>query len=404
MKRFRFQILFFLRRSRKNKMGEYPIYLRVTINGSQSTVFTGRSIKSQAWNVKQGRVRGSKDSADEINKHLDSLQTKIFKEYSSFEKQGMQPSAKRIIEAISGRGENIHTLLQAYEYHNKKMAAQVGKGIAAGSFKNHRLTYRHLKEFIPKYNKSKDISLTELGGQFISEFDHYLRVKKNNSQNGSMKNLVRLKKIILLSINNDWMAQNPFRAYKIKFKKTDRVYLNAVELKRLEEYKPPTPKLLKVQDIFVFSCYTGLAYTDVKALTSENLVTGVDGNVWIIGKRGKSGVRFTMPLLPKAIMLLKKYHVIENDEPKAVIFPVMSNQKMNDYLKDIAKLCGISKPISFHSARHTFATTVTLVNGVPIETVSKMLGHTDLATTQVYARVIDEKIATDMKALQEKLR
>lgn len=384
-------------------MGESPIYLRVTINGSQSTISTGRSVKNNAWRIKQGRVKDSYQNATQINNHLETLQAKTYKEYSRFEKQGVNPSAKRLIDAISGRGEDIHTLLQAYGYHNKKMAAQVGHGISAGSFKNHRVTSRHLQQFIPTFCNSQDISLNEVNGRFISEFDHYLRVKKNNSQNGSMKNLVRLKKIILMSINNDWMVKNPFRAYKIKFKKTDRVYLNAEELKRFEEFMLPSLKLNKVQDIFVFSCYTGLAYTDVKALTSENLITGVDGNAWLIGKRGKSGVRFTMPLLPKAVMLLKKYQVNENDEPKVVIFPVMSNQKMNEYLKVIAKLCGINKLISFHSARHTFATTVTLVNGVPIETVSKMLGHTDLSTTQIYARVIDEKIATDMKALQQKL-
>ena len=302
-----------------------------------------------------------------------------------------------------GRGESIHTLLFAYEYHNKMMAAKTGKGISPGTFKNHRLTYSHLKQFIPRYCKSNDIPLNDINGQFISEFDHYLRTVKNNEQNGSMKNLVRMKKIIRLSITNEWMSHNPFQNYKISFKKTDRVYLNAEELSKFEVTILPTQKLRKVRDIFIFSCYTGLAYVDIRGLNSQNIVTGVDGNTWLIGKRGKSGIRYTLPLLPKALELVKQYKPESTAESNIPVFPVMSNQKMNQYLKDIAKLCGIAKPISFHSARHTFATTVTLVNGVPIETVSKMLGHTDLTTTQIYARVIDEKIATDMKALQQKL-
>lgn len=402
MKRFRFQILFFLRRSRKNKMGEYPIYLRLTINGSQSTISTGRSVKNNEWKMKQGRVRSSCKDADQINNQLETLQAKVYQEFSWFEKQGINLTAKRLIDAISRRGEDIHTLLQAYEYHNMKMFAKVGHGISDGSYKNHRVTFRHLQQFIRINYNSKDIPLNEVNGQFISEFDHYLRVGKNNSQNGSMKNLVRLKKIILLSINNDWLLSNPFRAYKISFKKTNRVYLNDVELKKLEGCILPSHKLNRVRDIFVFSCYTGLAYTDVKTLTKENIITGVDGKVWLIGIRGKSGIRYTLPLLSKAKEILKQYQPEKNIESN--LLPVISNQKVNQYLKDIAKICGIGKPITFHSARHTFATTVTLVNGVPIETVSKMLGHTDISTTQIYARVIDQKIANDMKVLQEKLQ
>lgn len=402
MERFRIQILFYLRRNRKTVSGEYPIYLRVSINGTQSAISTGRTIRTRFWNAKKNIVREGDENTESINEHLKSLRNKVYQSYTNIEKQGSSPTAKKVLDLITGKNESIHTLLSAYDYHNNLMASKTGKGIAPGTFKNHRLTYSHLKQFIPKYCKSNDIPLKDLTGRFNSEFDHYLRTVKNNSHNGSMKNLVRLKKIIRLSLLNEWMTNDPFRNYKISFKKTDRVYLNAEELQAMEQTNLSANKLRKVRDIFIFSCYTGLAYTDVKNLKSQNIVIGVDGNTWLIGNRGKSGVRYTLPLLPKAFEILRQYQN-ESDQHEA-IFPVMSNQKMNDYLKDIADLCRIAKKISYHSARHTFATTVTLVNGVPIETVSKMLGHTDISTTQIYARVIDEKIATDMKGLLERMK
>lgn len=403
MKRNRFQILFYLRINRKTKSGEYPIYMRVSISGANSAISTGRKIKTRYWNPKQGKIRDSFEKADSINDHLKYLRSQVYEYHSMIERQGQKPTAKMIVDAIAGREDSVHTLLSAYEYHNKMMADKTSKGISPGTYKNHRLTYSHLKQFIPNYCKSKDITLKDVSGRFITEFDHYLRTVKNNSNNGSMKNLVRLKKIILLSITNEWMSNNPFRNYKISFKKTDRVYLNAEELSTIENKELPTHKLQKVRDIFIFSCYTGLAYVDIKSLKAENIITGVDGNIWLIGHRGKSGIRYTLPLLPKALNILKKYKPDNKTDSSTRLFPVMSNQKMNDYLKDIATICGINKKISYHSSRHTFATTVTLVNGVPIETVSKMLGHTDISTTQIYARVIDEKIATDMLALKNKL-
>lgn len=254
------------------------------------------------------------------------------------------------------------------------------------------------------YCGTNDIALHDVNGQFISEFDHFLRTIKNNNQNGSMKNLVRLKKIINLSLNNDWITKNPFRSFKISFKKSDRVYLNADELERFEKVIVSSDRLKKVKDVFIFACYTGLAYVDIKSFCSQNIITGIDGKKWLIGKRGKSGIRYTLPLLPKAAEIYNKYKSAESRNSNDPILPVMSSQKTNDYLKEIAKLCGITKSISFHSGRHVFATTVTLVNGVPIETVSKMLGHTDISTTQIYARVIDQKIATDMHVLMDKLK
>ena len=210
--------------------------------------------------------------------------------------------------------------------------------------------------------------------------------------------------IINMSLNNDWMTHNPFRKFKISFKKSDRAYLNAEELQSFEDVIAPCARLEKVKDVFIFACYTGLAYVDIKSICSHNMITGIDGKEWLIGNRGKSGIRYTLPLLPKALEIYLKYKPFVSSDLKDPILPVMSSQKTNDYLKEIAKLCGITKPISFHSARHTFATTVTLVNGVPIETVSKMLGHADISTTQIYARVIDQKIATDMNELMEKLK
>jgi site-specific recombinase XerD len=403
MERNRFQILFFLRKSRKNKTGEYPIYLRVTVNGKSATTSIGQSIPGKYWNQKRNLVKPSYKDAETINDEIGKLQSDVKKARKILIDDGKIIDPRHILNVVQGKTEKIYKLIEVYSNHNSMMVSMLGKGYAASYYKNHKSTKKHLAEFLRLNFNLSDIPIKEINHKFIASFVHFLRTEKNNNQNGAMKNLVRLKKIIRIALHNDWLDKDPFLNYKMTFQKYDRIYLNQFELEKMEDIELDSTKLNKVKNLFIFSCYTGLAYADIKILCNENIVSGVDGTKWISAKRKKSGIRFTLPLLPKALEILNQYQQETEGELSMPVFPVMSNQKMNDYLKDIAKLCGINKPISFHSARHTFATTITLVNGVPIETVSKMLGHTDLSTTQIYARVIDKKIATDMKALQDKL-
>lgn len=403
MKRFRFQILFYLRNDRINKKGESPIYMRISFKSERATISTGRSIKNKFWNSKKESVKPGYNDADIINDELNSLRNNAHSIRSELQKTDRTINPQEILIGLQNQDCEIHHLIDVYSEHNTKMDSMLGKGYAASYFKNHKSTKKHLKEFIQLHFNTNDIPIKDVDNIFIENFVHFLRTEKNNNHNGAMKNLVRLKKIIRLALHNEWLHKDPFIHYKMTFQKYDRIYLNQYELETLESTDFKNAKLNKVRDLFIFSCYTGLAYADIKILRVENIITGIDGNKWISAKRKKSGIRFTLPLLPKAFEIMQLYKTEILSEEPMLVFPVMSNQKMNQYLKDIAQLCSIIKPITFHSARHTFATTVTLVNGVPIETVSKMLGHTDISTTQIYARVIDQKIADDMKVLREKL-
>ncbi|WP_242205852.1 site-specific integrase [Aestuariivivens insulae] len=215
-----------------------------------------------------------------------------------------------------------------------------------------------------------------------------------------MKHIKRLRRMVTLAYQMEWIHRDPFVNFKIKIEKKEREFLTGDELQSIENLSSKIERLMVVKDLFVFSCYTGISYSDIVRLTTVNIVKGIDGHPWISGKRTKTGTPFKIPLLPKASILIDKY---KNDIRTSIsdnLLPKLSNQKLNSYLKEIADHCGIKKNLTFHMARHTFATTVTLTNGVPIETVSKLLGHTKLATTQIYARVVEKKVSQDMEKLK----
>jgi site-specific recombinase XerD len=209
--------------------------------------------------------------------------------------------------------------------------------------------------------------------------------------------------MVNMAVIMDWLAKDPFAKYRQHFDKVERFYLTKEELSAIENKKFSIERLQTVKDLFLFSCYTGLAYIDTMNLTAGNIIKGIDGNDWLITSRQKTDTDVRVPLLPQAEELIKKY----KDHPKAAnhgtLFPVISNQKTNAYLKEIADLCNINKAITFHIARHTFATTITLSNGVPIESVSKMLGHTTIRSTQVYAKVVEQKLSEDMQNLKKRM-
>jgi integrase len=282
--------------------------------------------------------------------------------------------------------------------------------LAHGTLKNYFTTKKYVDLFLRKHFKTNDIYLSDLNYQFITEFEFFLRatipLDESNplGNNGIMKHIERLNKIARLGVMMEWIPKHPFERYKLRFQKTEREFLTTDELNLLENFCCSSDRLNRVKDLFVFSCYTGLAYIDLINLTPLNICLGIDGEYWIKTFRQKTDVSVNVPLLPQALNLLEKYKndpVVVN---KNSILPIFSNQKVNQYLKDVAKECKIQKYINFHLARHTFATTVTLTNGVPIETVSKMLGHTKLSTTQVYVHILQKKISDDMSLLRQKFK
>ena len=301
--------------------------------------------------------------------------------------------------------EQDHSLSALFEYHNEKEK----HSLTHNTLSHYKTSQQYLLKFVMKCYRKKDVCLKEINYKFLTDFENFLRDhkpeghKKAIGNSGAMTHLIRLKKMINLAIKLEWMQKSPFLSYKIKIQHEQRICLTPIELSNLEKKIFTLYRLDYVRDLFVFCCYTGLAYIDAMNLTPQSLSDGIDGNKWIKTHRQKTNTPVNTPLLPKALKLLKKYE----DDPRAIsngkLFPVMSNQKMISYLKEIADLCGIDKNLTFHLARHTFATTVTLSNGVPIETVSKMLGHTKIATTQIYAKVLERKVSDDMERLRKKL-
>jgi len=305
-----------------------------------------------------------------------------------------------------GEDDNSRALKELIAYHNGNMVHVLKRG----TMNNYYTTEKYLYKFLLHKRRVKDIYLKQLNYGFVTDFEHFLRNYRDGEKrpvlgnNGVMKHLERFKKMVNLAVKLEWIERNPFNQIHLRYIKYDRAYLSERELTLLEETEFFSERLQKVKDCFIFSCYTGLSYVDVKELTENNLVKGIDNNYWIYTKREKTGERVKIPILPKAWEILEKYRETKEMEGVSNLLPVFSKQKTNVYLKEIAVSCGIHKNITFHVARHTFATTVMLSNGVPIETVSKLLGHSKLSTTQVYARVVETKISEDISNLLDRFK
>lgn len=345
MKRLRFQVLFYIRRDRKNNLGKVPIYLRVSINNETAKMSINRFTTVSDWDTKKGIIKKGKPDHEEINNHIDHLHKRIYDSQTYLIENELMVSANNSIKYLREQFSGLPSLLEIFQKHNDEKESMIGKGATMGSLKNYRLTYRHLVKFLKKTYDSKDMPIKNVNHQFLKDFELYMRVDNSNSNNGAMKNMVRLKKITRIALHSDLIKSDPFRNFKISFDKPDRVYLNTEELRTIESIPLASKKLVRVRDIFVFMCYTGLAFVDSKSLSRNMISIGADGNQWIIGNRIKSSVRYAIPILPAADSILNKYF----DENKSLVLPVLSNQKMNDYLKEIAAICGINKPISCHS-------------------------------------------------------
>ena len=391
-------VIFFTRKKR-NDPKKLDIYVRITVNKQRSEFSIKRDIALCDWDILRCRAKETDPNLIVLNSYLDDVRAEVLNAHKQLHSERKVITAKAIKLRYFGEDEERTTLMKAVEYHNQN----INGALKPGTLKNYFSTEKYLREFLKERLKTDDIYLVQLNYKFIVDFENYIRTYKPKkerrtcSNNGVMKHLSRLMKIVNLSIRMEWLEKDPFKNYKLRFVKNERDYLTERELELLEETSFIPIGLKRVKDVFLFSCYTGLSYIDIKELNPNQILTGIDGNKWIHTKRTKTNELLRIPLLPKAREILGKY---ENEiEPTGKPLPVYSNQKTNKILKEIAKACGIHKNITFHVARHTFATTVTLANGVPIETVSKLLGHTKLTTTQIYARVLQKKVGEDMQNL-----
>ena len=394
----------FFTRKKRNDPSKLDIYVRITVNKERADLSIKRDISVCNWDIFRCRAKEIDQNHILLNTYLDDVYAEVLNAHKQLHSERKLITAKAIKLRYLGEDEERVTLMHAVTYHNKN----VNQALKPGTLKNYYSTEKYLKEFLRERLKTDDVYLVQLNYKFIVNFEEFIRTykpkkaRKTCSNNGTMKHMERLMKIINLAVRMEWLEKDPFRNYKLRFVRSEQNYLSERELDLIEETTFHTEGIERVKDVFLFSCYTGLSYIDIKELHSNQILIGIDGNHWIHTKRAKTNEPVKIPLLPRANEILDRY--APQKEVTGKLLPVYSNQKTNQYLKEIAATCGIHKNITFHVARHTFATTITLSNGVPIETVSKLLGHTKLSTTQIYARVLQQKVGEDMQHLMARYK
>lgn len=395
-------LCFHLKKPKNYTNGSFPIYLRITVDLKRVEISIGKECDPSKWCKKSERIIGNKEEIKILNKYVDQFQAKVYEAQEFLIRESLKVSADAIRNQVLGKKESTITVLQVFAEHNSKVEALVGKEFAAGTLERYKTSLKHTQDFIEWKYKVKDLDIKKIDHLFISEYEFYLRTIRNCANNSAVKYIKNFGKIVRICLANGWITVNPMLNYKAKIKKVERVFLSKEELKTLCEKEFSIERISQVRDIFVFSCYTGLAYADVKKLQRNEIVKGIDGELWIFTNRKKTDMASHIPLLPPAIAILNMYQNYPKCINEGTLLPVLSNQKMNAYLKEIADLCSIKKQLTYHIARHTFATTVTLLNDVPIETVSKMLGHSSIKMTQHYAKILDIKISKDMNQLRKR--
>jgi len=385
--------------------GEVLLYARITVDKKRVNISLKRKVPLDQWDFKQRKMTGNSAKSKEINDYLEVTKSEIYSTYQILRSDNKPITAASIKNEFLQEGEESKTILELLRYHSLK----IENTLAIGSIRNFKVTEGYIVRFLKK-RKLTDISLSNLNYEFLCDFENFLNGyypkghPKAMSHNTVTKHIQRLRKIVTLAYNLEWIKEDPFRRWKSKFDKVDREFLSDSELSKLAIHHFKIDRLDRVRDLFIFSSYTGISFIDIKNLTKKNVWIGDDeGNKWISTFRQKTNNKIKIPLLFRAEQILNKYDAHPVTEFSGTLLPTITNEKANLYLKEIAKEVGIEKNLTFHMARHTFATTVALSNGMPIETVSKILGHTKITTTQIYARVMDHKIKSDMDSVQERL-
>ena len=373
--------------------------LRIYLNNERLSLgSTGISVKSSQWDKEKERIKGRTTEALNTNLQLDNIASGLQSIFRRIEMSDVV-SLERIKSEFLGKKEEINTLMQLFEKHNGDVAKQVGVSVGKATLQKYNVCKRHFSEFLEKQYKRSDLKLTELTYVVIREFDLYLRTEVGQNPNTATKTMKTFKTITLLGQKMGVLLHDPFMNHRFHIEPVNRGFLTDEEILCIAHKQINIPRLELIRDIFIFSCFTGLAYIDVSNLTPDHIVTLGDKQ-WIMTQRQKTSVETNVLLLdiPKAIIAKYGGKTYRNGK----LFPMLTNQKTNSYLKEIADICGIKKNLTFHLARHTFAT-MSLSKGVPMESVSKMLGHTNIRTTQIYARITNKKIEHDMEELADKL-
>ena len=397
-----FSILFFIKRKKLLKNGDAPVYMRVTVDGRFLEASLKRGVNPKTWNEKKQRSIGRDRLSLELNDYLDATLAKILKIHQRFVDEKKIINPKTILDEWAGRIEKPKMLCEEFRADNEKyrQRLEIGDVVLNTVLRNERAE-RYLGEFIRKKYKADDIPFTAIDNAFVRDFHLFLRVDKKQEQNTANKYCKILKRIVTLALDNKWMEVNPFQGVRFQAKATNRQFLTEKELSTIMNKDFTLDRLNVVRDIFVFCALTGLSFSDVEGLKPEHVSVDDDGNYWIHKARQKTKNVCSIPYLESARAIAEKYKGHPLCEKRDVLLPVISNQRMNSYLGEIAGICGINKPLTMHIARHSFAC-LALANGVSMEIIARMLGHSDIRTTKIYAKVIDKSIAEQMSGLSAK--
>ncbi len=394
-----FKTLFYLRKNQPRRDGTVPIMVKISINGDSVQFNSKINVDPAVWDSKGGKAIGRSKEIMDINDSLEDMKVSIRKSYEKQLEEYGYVLPEKIRNKILGLEKNAKTLIQFIDLHNQQYENRVGINTTRTTFIRYQLVKERVRDFLKLKYPVSDIPLRDLTPVVLENFYLYLRKECNCENNSSMKTMQRLRKIVYFAKNMGEVMADPFQSFRVHFESVDREILTQEEIDTIYNKEFITGRLEQIRDIFIFSCYTGLSYIDVANLTEENIQEAFDGNMWVMTKRSKTNVNANIRLLDIPKEILAKYKGKQKD---GKCLPVVSNQKTNEYLKEIATICGINKKLTYHLARHSFATSITLSNGVPIESVSKMLGHTNIRTTQIYAKITDRKISKDMDALAQK--
>lgn len=392
----------------RTRNGEAQIYVRLYIESKRAEFSTNFYVSLNDWDAKKSKVKNTHKSALLINNKLEQIRSEINHLFVLEVTQRGSTSSKELRDKYLGRDieeqPKHKTILDAFDYHNLKMSEQVKIGkVVPKTYSRYIITKNKVEAFMQHQYKKGSMPLSEMRLRFVTEFEHYLLTVDKLQSNTAHKYIKNLKKIMNMAVGLDWIPSNPFSQFKCSYTNPEREILNQDEIHILLTKKLHAQRLEEVRDVFIFCCYTGFAYADVYQFSHNAVMKGLDGNLWLSTLRQKTGKKESVPLLPVALQIIDKYRNNDYCTTYDKLLPVNSNQRYNAYLKEIADICGINKKLTSHIARHTFATTITLANGVPIETVSAMLGHSSIRTTQIYAKVVEQKVSDDMQLLREKL-
>ncbi|WPU98449.1 site-specific integrase [Mucilaginibacter sp. cycad4] len=399
----KFSVLIWADKRKTDAQGMVPLYARITYLSKRAEISLGRKVDPPKWDAETGYVRGNGSEVRDINTQIIEAINEIRRAFDDLKRTEDFITAEKIKQKYTGEGANHRMLLEVFDEHNNQLEKLLDKDFVRATLTKYKTVRKKTAAYIQWRYKKPDIYLESIDYGFVTGLEMYLKTEDKIEHNTAMRYIKNLKKIINLAVNNQWMSHNPFNLFKCTYNKVNRLELEWEEINALAAYNFKVKRLAEVRDTFLFCCYTGYAFVDVDKLTPQHVITGADGVTGVKTTRTKTAIESNVPLIPQAIEIIERYaehdaRIIENR-----LLPVKSNQKMNAYLKEIGDLAGIEKVLTTHIARHTFATTVTLENDVPLETVSKMLGHAKFATTQIYAKMKDKKVNRDMQALKERL-